>query len=59
MSLQALTEHIDEIKSEYNKLEAENRFLQDYIGNLTRTMSARASQPDTVAHCATKRAISA
>jgi hypothetical protein len=34
MSLQALIERIDGIESEYNKLKAENRFLQDYIGNL-------------------------
>ena len=38
-SLQALAERIDEVKSDHDKLENENRFLQDYIGGLTRTMS--------------------
>jgi short coiled-coil protein len=40
-SLQALAERIDEVKSDHDKLESENRFLQDYIGGLTRTMSQR------------------
>lgn len=38
-SLLALAERIDEVKSDHDKLENENRFLQDYIGGLTRTMS--------------------
>lgn len=38
-SLAALAEKIDEVKSDHDKLETENRFLQDYIGGLTRTMS--------------------
>jgi short coiled-coil protein len=38
-SLAALAERIDEVKSDHDKLESENRFLQDYIGGLTRTMS--------------------
>ncbi|KAJ9645571.1 hypothetical protein H2204_001152 [Knufia peltigerae] len=38
-SLAALAEKIDEVKSDHDKLENENRFLQDYIGGLTRTMS--------------------
>lgn len=38
-SLQALAEKIDEVKLDHDKLESENRFLQDYIGGLTRTMS--------------------
>jgi len=38
-SLAALAEKIDEVKSDHDKLESENRFLQDYIGGLTRTMS--------------------
>lgn len=38
-SLQALAERIDEVKSDHDKLETENKFLQDYIGGLTRTMS--------------------
>jgi len=38
-SLQALAERIDEVRNDHDKLESENRFLQDYIGGLTRTMS--------------------
>jgi short coiled-coil protein len=38
-SLQALADKIDEVKSDHDKLESENKFLQDYIGGLTRTMS--------------------
>lgn len=38
-SLAALAERIDEVKSDHDKLESENKFLQDYIGGLTRTMS--------------------
>ncbi|EER44453.1 conserved hypothetical protein [Histoplasma capsulatum H143] len=44
-SLQALAEHIDEVKSEHDKLENESRFLQGYIGGLTRTMSLTARSP--------------
>ncbi|KKY29081.1 putative bzip transcription factor [Phaeomoniella chlamydospora] len=38
-SLQALAERIDEVRIDHDKLESENKFLQDYIGGLTRTMS--------------------
>ncbi|KAI9874106.1 MAG: hypothetical protein M1830_010186 [Pleopsidium flavum] len=38
-SLAALAERIDSVKQEHDKLENENKFLQDYIGGLTRTMS--------------------
>jgi len=38
-SLAALAERIDEVKSDHDKLESENKFLQEYIGGLTRTMS--------------------
>lgn len=38
-ALRDLAERIDEVKSDHDKLESENRFLQDYIGGLTRTMS--------------------
>jgi len=38
-SLAALAERIDEVKLDHDKLESENKFLQDYIGGLTRTMS--------------------
>ncbi|KAL2383504.1 hypothetical protein RJZ90_002560 [Blastomyces dermatitidis] len=46
-SLQALAERIDEVKSDHDKLENENRFLQDYIGGLTRTMSAKTEVTST------------
>ncbi|WEW58938.1 hypothetical protein PRK78_004406 [Emydomyces testavorans] len=49
-SLQALAERIDEVKSDHDKLESENRFLQDYIGGLTRTMSAKAELTSTSGH---------
>ncbi|ODM18894.1 hypothetical protein SI65_05511 [Aspergillus cristatus] len=38
-SLQALAERIDAVKSDHDKLESENKFLQDYIGGLTRNMT--------------------
>lgn len=38
-SLAALADRIDEVKSDHDRLESENKFLQDYIGGLTRTMS--------------------
>ena len=38
-SLQALAERIDEVRADHDKLESENKFLQDYIGGLTRTMT--------------------
>lgn len=38
-SLAALAERIDEVRSDHDKLESENKFLQDYIGGLTRSMS--------------------
>lgn len=38
-SLQALAERIEAVKSDHDKLESENRFLQDYIGGLTRNMT--------------------
>ncbi|KAK2746737.1 hypothetical protein FQN55_005464 [Onygenales sp. PD_40] len=46
-SLQALAERIDEVKSDHDKLETENKFLQDYIGGLTRTMSAKTDVTST------------
>jgi len=46
-SLQALAERIDEVKSDHDKLESENKFLQDYIGGLTRTMSAKTELTST------------
>lgn len=38
-SLQALAERIEAVKSDHDKLESENKFLQDYIGGLTRNMT--------------------
>lgn len=38
-SLQALTERIEAVKSDHDRLENENKFLQDYIGGLTRNMT--------------------
>lgn len=38
-SLAALADRIDTVRLEHDKLETENKFLQDYIGGLTRTMS--------------------
>jgi predicted nucleic acid-binding Zn-ribbon protein len=38
-SLQALAERIDAVKSDHDKLENENKILQDYIGGLTRNMT--------------------
>ncbi|KAK5077644.1 hypothetical protein LTR70_009562 [Exophiala xenobiotica] len=38
-SLQALATRIDEVRQDHDKLENENRLLQEYIGGLTRSMS--------------------
>lgn len=38
-SLQALAERIEAVESDHDKLASENRFLQDYIGGLTRNMT--------------------
>lgn len=38
-SLQALAERIEAVKSDHDRLENENKFLQDYIGGLTRNMT--------------------
>ncbi|OJJ51278.1 hypothetical protein ASPZODRAFT_12117 [Penicilliopsis zonata CBS 506.65] len=38
-SLQALAERIEAVKSDHDKLESENKMLQDYIGGLTRNMT--------------------
>lgn len=38
-SLQALAERIDAVKSDHDKLEKDNKILQDYIGGLTRNMT--------------------
>lgn len=38
-SLQALATRIDEVRLDHDRLENENRLLQEYIGGLTRSMS--------------------
>lgn len=38
-SLQALAERIEAVESDHDKLANENKFLQDYIGGLTRNMT--------------------
>ncbi|KAK5069657.1 hypothetical protein LTR64_008338 [Lithohypha guttulata] len=38
-SLQALASRIDEVRLDHDRLENENRLLQEYIGGLTRSMS--------------------
>lgn len=38
-SLQALATRIDEVRQDHDRLENENRLLQEYIGGLTRSMS--------------------
>lgn len=38
-SLQALANRIDEVRQDHDRLENENRLLQEYIGGLTRSMS--------------------
>jgi hypothetical protein len=44
-SLQALAERIEEVRSDHDKLESENKLLQAYIDRLTRmTFASRATQ---------------
>lgn len=38
-SLQALAERIESVEEDHDKLANENKFLQDYIGGLTRDMT--------------------
>lgn len=38
-SLRALAHRIDEVRQDHDRLENENRLLQDYIGEVTRSMS--------------------
>ena len=38
-SLQALAERIEAVETDHDKLANENKFLQDYIGGLTRNMT--------------------
>ncbi len=54
-SLAALAEKIDEVKQDHDKLEGENKFLQDYIGGLTRTMSKDSNFARSSSSSAQKR----
>lgn len=42
-SLAALAQRVDEVRQDHDKLETENRFLQEYIGGLTRNMSKESN----------------
>ncbi|KAJ5095755.1 hypothetical protein NUU61_005111 [Penicillium alfredii] len=53
-SLQALAERIDAVKSDHDKLENENKILQDYIGGLTRNMTKGEMTRSTKARKAQK-----
>jgi predicted nucleic acid-binding Zn-ribbon protein len=53
-SLQALAERIDAVKSDHDKLESENKILQDYIGGLTRNMTKSEMTRSTKARKAQK-----
>ena len=53
-SLQALAERIDAVKSDHDKLENENKVLQDYIGGLTRNMTKNEMTRSTKARKAQK-----
>ncbi|RPB20810.1 hypothetical protein L211DRAFT_791555 [Terfezia boudieri ATCC MYA-4762] len=43
--LLALLERVDKVKEEHEKLEAENRFLQEYIGSLMATSKITGPSP--------------
>lgn len=53
-SLQALAERIDAVKSDHDKLEKDNKILQDYIGGLTRNMTKGEMTRSTKARKAQK-----
>ncbi|KAJ5888191.1 hypothetical protein N7495_008232 [Penicillium taxi] len=53
-SLQALAERIDAVKSDHDKLEKDNKILQDYIGGLTRNMTKSEMTRSTKARKAQK-----
>lgn len=44
-SLQALLDRVDKVREEHDKLEGENKFLQDYIGHLMQTSKITGSGP--------------
>jgi len=45
--LLALLERVDKVKEEHQKLEAENRFLQEYIGSLMATSKITGTGPSS------------
>lgn len=45
MSLQAIVDRVEEVKSEHEKLEGGNKFLQSYIGELMQTSKITSSAP--------------
>ncbi|GAB1726345.1 hypothetical protein KC367_g1390 [Hortaea werneckii] len=44
-SLQAIVDRVEEVKSEHEKLEGGNKFLQSYIGELMQTSKITSSAP--------------
>ncbi|KAI7604231.1 hypothetical protein KC346_g11555 [Hortaea werneckii] len=44
-SLQAIVDRVEEVKSEHEKLEGGNKFLQSYIGELMQTSNITSSAP--------------
>ncbi|CAK1357687.1 hypothetical protein CB0940_07606 [Cercospora beticola] len=45
MSLQAIVDRVEAVKSEHEKLEGGNKFLQSYIGELMQTSKITSSAP--------------
>ncbi|EME46429.1 hypothetical protein DOTSEDRAFT_51915 [Dothistroma septosporum NZE10] len=45
MSLQAIVDRVETVKSEHEKLEGGNKFLQSYIGELMQTSKITSSAP--------------
>lgn len=46
-SLQDILEQLNEAKNEHDRLEGENKSLEDYIGSLTRSMAANKELTST------------
>jgi len=46
MSLQAIVDRVETVKSEHEKLEGGNKFLQSYIGELMQTSKITSSAPN-------------
>ncbi|EME82758.1 uncharacterized protein MYCFIDRAFT_136799 [Pseudocercospora fijiensis CIRAD86] len=45
MSLQAIVDRVETVKSEHEKLEGGNKFLQSYIGELMQTSKITSTAP--------------